>query len=159
MQWGVRYCELLLTCPVPALSCTALLPHTQITFLFKNGADAERSRQASTFGSTDVMQGFMRDVQKATKLKITPGSIKVSSAVNDGGMGGAPAAAGAAFPGQMAGQMGMMPGAGMMMPGGMTAGAAPMAAAPAAPAKSSAGSASAGLLTACAVLMGAVLAF
>jgi hypothetical protein len=132
--------------------------NTQITFLFKNAADAERSRQASTFGSTDVMQGFMRDVQKATKLKITPGSIKVSSAVNDGGMAGAPAA-GAALPGQMAGQMGMMPGAGMMMPGGMTAGAAPVAAAPAAPAKSSAGSASAGVLTACAVLLGTALAF
>jgi hypothetical protein len=136
-----------------------LSPFTQITFLFKNNADAERSRQASTFGSTDVMNGFMRDVAKATKLKITPGSIKVSSAVNDGGMGGAPAG-GAAMPGQMVGQMGpgMMPGAGMMMPGGMTVGTAPGAGVPATPAKSSAGSTSAGVLTASAVLLAAVTA-
>jgi len=123
----------------------------------KNNVDAERARQQSVFSSTDMMRGFIADVAKATKLRVSPGTIKVSSAVNDGGMSGGPAAA---APGQMPGQMGMMPGAGagmgpMMMPGqaGMPgaggAAGAPAAAtpAPAAPAKSSAGGLASGVLT------------
>lgn len=143
--------------PCPALCC-AMLP--QITYLIKNTLDVERSRQASTFGSADINNGFMRDVAKATKLQIAPGSIKVSSAVNDGGMG-APAAPGAGLPGQLPGQMPgqMMPGAAMGMPG-VTAGAPAAAApAPAAPAKSGASHAVAGVLTAGAVLFAAVLVF
>lgn len=133
----------------------------QITYLMKNSLDVERSRQASTFGSTDLNNGFMRDVAKATKLQIAPGSIKVSSAVNDGGMG-APAAPGAGMPGQLPGQMPgqmmpgqMMPGAAMAMMPNTTA-AAP---APAAPAKSGASHTVAGMLTAGAILFAAVLVF
>lgn len=131
----------------------------------KNNVDAERSRQASTFGSSDMMPGIIADVARATKLKISPGSLKVSNAVNDGGLN-APAAPGAglpmALPGQMPAGGQMMPGAGMgaVAPGGMTgAAAAPAAAAPAAPAKSSANGAAAGVLTAGAVLLAALLVF
>jgi hypothetical protein len=132
----------------------------------KNNVDAERSRQASTFGSSDMMPGIIADVARATKLKISPGSIKVSNAVNDGGLN-APAAPGAglpaALPGQMPGGQMMMPGAGLGagVPGGMTGGAAAAAPvpAPAAPAKSSASGATAGALTAGAILLAALLVF
>lgn len=136
--------------------------------------DPERSRQQSTFGSADIMNGFTADVAKATKLRITPGTVKVSSAVNDGGMGGSAGGLGA-MPGQMAGGQMLggtaMPGQGMMTaPGnGMVMGAVQggvagvAAAAPAVPAppakKSSANGSTAGILTVAAVLLAAVVVF
>jgi hypothetical protein len=141
-----------------------------VTYLIKNTVDPERSRQQSTFGSADIMNGFTADVAKATKLRITPGTVKVSSAVNDGGMGGSAGGLGA-MPGQMAGGQilggaalpgqGLMtaPGNGMMI-GGPQGGVAGVAAAPAPPTKkSSANGSTAGVLTVAAVLLAAVVVF
>lgn len=124
----------------------------------KNNVDAERSRQQAVFSSTDQMRGFIDAVAKGARVQITPGTIKVSSAVNDGSMGGGAAAG--AMPGQMPGQMGPMMGPnGMMMPGAAGTPAAAAPAVPAAPAKNSAGSAAAGVLSSAAMLLALLAVF
>jgi hypothetical protein len=40
---------------------------TQMTYLFKNNVDPERSRQMSTFTNPDIMKGFAAQVARATK--------------------------------------------------------------------------------------------
>jgi hypothetical protein len=104
-------------------ACCARL---QLTLLFKNNVDVDRARQQNVLLSTDVMRGFIANAAQRTGLKIQQGSVKVSSAVNDGG---AMSANGAApmMPGQMPG---LMPGMGVGV-GGPGFGVNPGAPAPA----------------------------
>jgi hypothetical protein len=102
--------------------------------------DVDRARQQNVLLSPDVMRGFITNAGQRTGLKIQQGSVKVSSAVNDGGAMSASGAGSTMTPGQMPG---LMPGMGMGVGGPAGFGVNPGAPAPAeAPApKSAAGKA------------------
>eukprot|EP00775_Hariotina_reticulata_P006367 gene6367-6599_t len=59
-------------------------PSLDLSLLFKNNVDAERTRQQNALLSGDIMRGFIAAVAQKTGLQIQPGSIKTSAAVNDG---------------------------------------------------------------------------
>jgi hypothetical protein len=99
----------------------------QLTLLFKNSVDVDRARQQNVLLSPDVMRGFITNAGQRTGLKIQQGSVKVSSAVNDGGAMSASGAGSTMTPGQMPG---LMPGMGMGV-GGPGFGVNPGAPAPA----------------------------
>lgn len=75
----------------------------QLSLLFKNQGDVDRSRQQNVLLSPDVMRVFTADVANRTGLRIEQGSIKTSSAVNDGSVSGTTAAPGPMMPGQLPG--------------------------------------------------------
>jgi hypothetical protein len=95
----------------------------QATILFKNQGSVDRSRQTQALLNPDIIAGISRSAAKYN-IKVVPGSVTTTSAVNDGGsdaslMPGAIGSLGAfnSTPGFGMGGMGAMNSTGLSLPG------------------------------------------